>query len=132
MTAPFVWNRVCPEPNTGCWLWCLTRNAKGYGRVEYRGKTVAAHRLSYELHRGPIPAGMLVCHTCDTPACCNPDHLWLGTPQQNALDSVAKGRYRAGGHHVAGRRKAGAVSERTRYRRARFEREGGRTPYGDC
>jgi ribosomal protein L40E len=93
---------VSPEPNSGCWLWTgKTVHAFGYvmlyiRRGERRCPSYTAHRLSWELHRGPIPSGMCVLHACDTPACCNPDHLWLGTQQDNLADMHRKGRGRPG------------------------------------
>lgn len=83
-----------PEPNTGCWLWLRGFNWGGYGRVTVGGRRRRAHRLSYELAYGPIPLFMNVCHRCDTPACINPDHLFIGDHSANARDMVAKGRYR--------------------------------------
>ncbi len=62
------------------------------GQVHIRYKNQYAHRVAYELATGPIPEGMVVCHRCDTPACINPDHLFVGTQQDNIADMHRKGR----------------------------------------
>jgi len=88
----------------GCWIWTGDKNKKGYGRLTVQSnnikKKVRAHRVSYEVYNGPIPQGMLVCHSCDIPSCINPQHLWLGTAKENAADCKAKGRL---GHRGAPR-----------------------------
>lgn len=95
--------RYMPEPNSGCWLWTGFVNEDGYGIFctgSYRAKTrrhIKAHRLAYEIFCGPIPDGKLVCHTCDTPSCVNPDHLFIGSWADNVADMVRKGRNKPGG-----------------------------------
>ncbi len=85
--------RWMPEPYSGCWLWIAGRTTAGYGTLRI-GKTKYAHRLSWEIHHGSIPKGISVLHKCDTPACVNPDHLFLGTGKDNMADCVKKGRHR--------------------------------------
>jgi hypothetical protein len=69
-----------------CWEWNGARGVDGYGRVQ------RAHRVMWTEANGPIPKGMIVCHKCDNPPCVRPDHLFLGTPRDNALDRDRKGR----------------------------------------
>lgn len=84
--------KTIPEPNSGCLIWLGTSTSAGYGQIIINGKKVYCHRLSWELTNGPIPRGLHVLHHCDNPPCCNPDHLFLGTDQDNTDDKVAKGR----------------------------------------
>lgn len=84
------------DPN-GCWLWQSAKDGFGYGHIEYKGGIYKAHRRAYELTYGPIPKeingeAIVVRHTCDVPACVRPDHLILGTNQDNINDRVARGR----------------------------------------
>ena len=78
----------------GCWPWRGTINANGYGqfRIGRRGPVLSAHRVSWELHNGPIPSGKIIMHSCDHPWCVNPDHLSVGTQKDNMADCAAKGR----------------------------------------
>jgi len=82
------------DKSDGCWLWTGAKSSLGYGqlRTGNPGTNEMAHRLSWEFHRGEIPVGLHVLHHCDTPSCVRPDHLWLGTPKDNALDRQQKGR----------------------------------------
>lgn len=84
----FVVSQELPD---GCILWRFRKDADGYGRINFDGKVRGAHRVAYFLHYGhwPIPCCL---HTCDTPGCVNPKHLFEGTIQDNSRDCVAKGR----------------------------------------
>lgn len=85
--------RVEFEPNTGCLLWSGAPGAGGYGVVGIDGRYYKAHRVSWAIHHGVMPpSDMKVCHSCDTPPCVNPDHLWLGTQADNVADMMAKHR----------------------------------------
>jgi hypothetical protein len=91
-TVDRFWSQTTPEPTTGCWLWMSTVGPTGYGAFALRGINWKAHRLAYHLHRGPIPAGLIVRHRCDTPLCVNPAHLVLGTHAENVADRVRRCR----------------------------------------
>src|SRR5450756_2321620 len=91
--ADRLWERV--NKGGSCWTWLGPPSKEGYGRVGAGGKTgrlLLVHRVAYELVYGAIPEGLLVCHSCDTPSCVNPAHLWLGTHKTNAADKKCKGR----------------------------------------
>lgn len=91
-TVERFWAKVAKSD--GCWEWTASL-ARGYGVLwNYEEKRqVVASRYSWELHNGPIPAGLWVCHHCDNPKCVKPEHLFLGRSHDNILDSMAKGRF---------------------------------------
>lgn len=99
--APYVWPtreerfyaKVSKIPtDRGCLEWSGAQTTKGYGLTRSKGRNTTAHRIAWELVNGQIPDGMLVCHKCDNPRCCNVDHLFLGTPEDNQRDMDNKGR----------------------------------------
>jgi hypothetical protein len=87
-------SRIAPANENGCTLWTGGTFADGYGCVVISRRAKRAHRLAWELHHGPIPDGLLVCHMCDTPLCVNVEHLFLGTAADNNADRDRKGRTR--------------------------------------
>lgn len=81
------------QKSDGCWEWTRYRLPNGYGRASAEGGGMDyAHRVSWRLHFGEIPSGLYVCHRCDNRSCVRPDHLFLGTHQDNMDDMKAKGR----------------------------------------
>jgi len=86
------WRHVDQRGPDECWPWLLGRTTDGYGRVRLDGMKLRAHRIAYLAAKGPISNGLLVCHACDNPPCCNPAHLWLGTVLDNTRDAQRKGR----------------------------------------
>ena len=86
-------SKYAPVPFSGCWVWMGALSGKGYGKLMLKEHRLeSAHRLSWLLHRGPIPDGLHVLHRCDVRTCVNPDHLFLGTNLDNIRDRIAKGR----------------------------------------
>lgn len=79
-----------------CWNWKASKSPKGYGNVKINYVQYRANRISYLIHYGPFLEALMVCHSCDNPACVNPKHLWLGDALKNAEDRDAKGRYVVG------------------------------------
>ena len=95
--------KVGPVTDAGCREWLSTKSKAGYGQFKHKGKHLKAHRVSYEFYKGEILFGLVVMHSCDNPTCVNPEHLSLGTPRDNTLDSVKKGRKPKGEKHVSAR-----------------------------
>lgn len=83
--------KIEPEPNSGCWLWCGGWLDTGYGNTSVEGARLA-HRYSWTLFNGPVPAGFMVRHRCDVRVCVNPAHLELGDHAENMRDMTARGR----------------------------------------
>ena len=90
------WEKVNRRDGNRCWLWTGAVDDNGYGKLSHGGRSckqdIKAHRLSYEMHYGPISEGMNICHVCDTPACVNPRHLYEGTQKENMNDASFRGR----------------------------------------
>lgn len=89
-----VWENVEVKNPDDCWLWKGSKH-DGYGRVSINGKNYLAHRVIWKMANGIDPSAMSVCHSCDNPPCCNPNHLWVGTHVDNMQDMVKKGRSRS-------------------------------------
>ena len=80
---------------SGCWEWNAGKNAAGYGVFCYSGKSMLAHRASYIIFSGDIPEGNHILHSCDNPACVNPEHLRPGTDADNVADKMSRNRHAA-------------------------------------
>lgn len=97
------WSKVIKTE--GCWGWLRSKNKAGYGKLG-RGSRgdgwIFAHKVSWILHYGPIPAGKCVLHKCDNPECTRPDHLFLGTQLDNIKDMNRKGRHKSNSEAISG------------------------------
>lgn len=97
--AERLFSRIKKDEVTGCWNWTGGKTGGGYGAIGVNNRTELAHRVSYEWHFGQIADGLFVCHRCDNRACINPDHMFLGTQEQNMSDKTAKQRQAKGEGH---------------------------------
>lgn len=119
-TAEEFWLQV--QKSDTCWLWTAHESIDYHGRVRWMGKMHGAHRVSWRLaNNAEIPHGLFVCHRCDTPACVNPDHLFLGTCKQNMEDMISKSRHR--NQKKTHCKRGHELSENNVYKRPGRERE---------
>lgn len=118
------------KTDAGCWQWNGPGAGRGYGQTCWQGKRGYVHRLAWQMAHGAVPSGLFVCHHCDNRRCCNPDHLFLGTAQDNSSDMMAKGRHRAPGGSNPGERNAMAKLNEERVVYARQQWRAGRS-YAD-
>lgn len=88
------WGKVDQPDPEGCWEWQASTRKNGYGQIWFGDTLLSAHRVAYEAHNGPLPAGYVLRHTCDNPRCCNPAHLLAGTQEANLRDMKVRGRDR--------------------------------------
>lgn len=112
------------DPNSGCVLWSGYGTKQGYGVISIDGKTQLTHRVSFELNKGPIPDGLLVLHSCDTPACINPSHLRIGAVKDNTADMISRGRQKFGPGRRFERGERGARARLTEEQVLTIEKDG--------
>lgn len=135
------WSKVSKRAPNECWEWQASKDSRGYGRFGLKYKAYGAHRIAHFLKTG-IDGELFVCHHCDNPGCVNPDHMFLGTHDDNIKDAKLKGRMASGDrngtrtqpHRRARGKRHGSVT--MPWRTARGDRNGSRThperlPHGD-
>ena len=111
------WNFVGNTDANECWLWTGNLSTHfGQARMFYKNKTLLAYRVSYEIHHGEIPKGLIIRHLCDNPSCVNPEHLTLGTQKDNVHDMIERGRAKyppkkSGEHHARAKLNQEQVNE---------------------
>ncbi len=90
-----------PEPNSGCWIWLRATTKNGYGKIFYKKNSYLMHRVSAFVFNKieSMSTKLFVCHTCDNRICINPDHLFIGTNQDNIRDMILKKRHNHGQTH---------------------------------
>ncbi|HNZ67149.1 MAG TPA: HNH endonuclease signature motif containing protein [Planctomycetota bacterium] len=86
------WKKVDKKGEDECWEWTACKNKYNYGQFQINYKMYLSHRISWILENGDIPENYCICHSCDNPLCCNPNHLFLGTHKDNIADRDKKGR----------------------------------------
>lgn len=98
---PRFWSKVQIGKEDECWLWLGAKDKNGYGEIKAYGQRFnhKAHRMAWEIHNGRSAKGHLVLHSCDNPACVNPAHLSLGTPQENSSQCSKRKRFNHAGEH---------------------------------
>lgn len=101
----------CIETADGCWEFTGAHCTTGYGRIYYEGSLQLTHRVSWFLTYGGIEEGLCVCHKCDNPPCCNPEHLFVGTHKDNETDKKSKGRTVQGERQGGSKLTEGQVKE---------------------
>lgn len=90
------WSHVDEKDKDDCWEWQAYKSKKGYGSFGVKRNILLAHRISWIIANGQIPKGKIIMHKCDNPPCVNPEHLFCGTPMDNMMDKMRKGRYKKG------------------------------------